>query len=57
MKIYLDEVDNNLYADVILTDVDRENIDEGYTVNADVIFKRRICYVGIRKQGGFDEED
>lgn len=54
MRIVVEEIDGAYYADAILTDHDVIRIREGEMVTADVTFKRRRCYAGIRLQGEWD---
>lgn len=56
MRIVVEEIDGSYYADAILTAHDIIRIREGEMVTADVTFKRRKCYAGIRLQGEWDEE-
>jgi len=57
MRLTVEEVDGSYYADAILTMHEITKIREGEMVTADVTFKRRKCYAGIRLHGEWDNEE
>lgn len=57
MKIIIDEIDHAFYADVVLSPAELKRIQQTEMVNAEIIFKRRKCYVGLRLQGIWDYDE
>jgi len=57
MQIVIEEIDNIYYADVILTPNDIQNIIRAEMVCSEIIYKHRKCYVGVRSQGTWDNEE
>jgi hypothetical protein len=57
MKIVIEQVDGNYYADVILDREEIDKIDENLTLEGETIFKRRKVYVGVRLRGVWDYDE
>ena len=57
MQIIVDEIDNLYYAEIILTREELKKLNQFEMLSAQVIHKRRKCYVGIRQQGCWDHEE
>lgn len=57
MQIVIDEIDHALYADVVFSPSELKRLNQAETLHAEVIFKRRKCYVGIRLQGAWDYDE
>ena len=54
MWITVEDIDGSIYADAILSPADLQRVRQGEMVTAQVIFKRRKCYAGVRLQGAWD---
>lgn len=57
MWLTVEECDGSIYADAILTPQEITRIKEGEMITAEVIFRKRKCYAGIRLQGAWDYEE
>lgn len=54
MKIIVEEIENNYYADVVLDNSDLEEIRDGDIISGEVVVRRRTCHVGVRLKSVFD---
>ncbi len=56
MRITVEDVDGSIYADAILSPAELTRVRHGEMITAEVIFKRKKCYAGVRLQGEWDYE-
>ena len=57
MWITVEDVDGSIYADAILSPAELTRVRQGEMITAEVIFKRKKCYAGIRLQGAWDYDE
>jgi len=57
MFLVLDEVDNSVYGDVIITPKEFERMRYGEMIDGCFIFQKKRFYIGVRLQGLWDNEE
>lgn len=57
MKIVIEQVEGNFYADVILDREELELVDDNKSIEGETTFNRRKVYVGVRLRGVWDYDE
>lgn len=57
MQTIADEVDGAYYVDLVISPSEMKRLKTGEMLTAELIWKRRKYYIGLRLQGFWDEEE
>lgn len=57
MKIILEEMDSTLYADVVLSQDDLDELEQGFMVMDKMICHKTTIHIGLRRQRNWDEDE
>jgi hypothetical protein len=57
MRIILENIDGSIYGDIIISPREIETLKMGEMVDSMTYLDKKKCYIGVRLQGSWDEEE
>jgi hypothetical protein len=57
MRIVLENIDNQIYGDIILNPKELDAMRIGEMIDGTAFFEKKKCYIGVRLQGAWDDKE